>query len=274
MSWARIDDRLYDHPKVLAAGTPAMGLWVRCLSYCAAHLTDGFVPESVVFRMVDSRSSLPNRLESAGLWHRDSSRAGWVLHDYLEFQASRSDVLKQREDRRKAGEAGAAKRWQTDSSCHAFANPPIPSHPLPSIKPLPPSGVSPLEVSVRKTGSRLAADWEPKPGTLERFLEREKYDASKCIETFKNYWLAKAGKDATKLDWELTFINWVLRDIANAKSAASGKSARPPWKPAEPPEPPYYSTYTGQHESTEAEKREVAERMAEWRSRKVNGAGQ
>ena len=43
MSWAKIDDRLHSHTKVRKAGLEAMGLWVLCLSHCAAQLTDGFV---------------------------------------------------------------------------------------------------------------------------------------------------------------------------------------------------------------------------------------
>jgi hypothetical protein len=27
---------------------------------------------------------------------------------------------------------------------------------------------------------------------------------------FRNYWVAKSGKDATKLDWEATWENWML----------------------------------------------------------------
>jgi hypothetical protein len=34
------------------------------------------------------------------------------------------------------------------------------------------------------------------------------------IEQFKDYWCAKPGKDATKLDWSATFRNWVRRAYA------------------------------------------------------------
>lgn len=30
-------------------------------------------------------------------------------------------------------------------------------------------------------------------------------------EKFRNYWAAKAGKDAAKLDWSKTWRNWLLR---------------------------------------------------------------
>jgi Protein of unknown function (DUF1376) len=38
-------------------------------------------------------------------------------------------------------------------------------------------------------------------------------------ELFTNYWASKSGKDATKIDWKRTWINWVL----NAKGDANGQ---------------------------------------------------
>lgn len=48
MTWFKVDDDLAFHRKVVAAGNAAMGLWVRAGSWCAQHLTDGFVPEEMV----------------------------------------------------------------------------------------------------------------------------------------------------------------------------------------------------------------------------------
>jgi Protein of unknown function (DUF1376) len=38
-------------------------------------------------------------------------------------------------------------------------------------------------------------------------------------ELFTNYWASKSGKDATKIDWKRTWINWVL----NAKGDGNGR---------------------------------------------------
>lgn len=35
MPWFRVDDSLDTHPKAIAAGNEAMGLWVRCGAYAA-----------------------------------------------------------------------------------------------------------------------------------------------------------------------------------------------------------------------------------------------
>jgi Helix-turn-helix domain len=67
-------------------------------------------------------------------------------------------------------------------------------------------------------GTRLPEDWTPNPETIRRFRDREHVNASGSIERFRNHWLAKSGKDACKHDWERTFVNWVLEDIARGRA--------------------------------------------------------
>jgi hypothetical protein len=63
----------------------------------------------------------------------------------------------------------------------------------------------------RKVGSRI-------PDTFNLTSEMRKWAAEKRpdvdpvfeTERFVNHWRAKAGKDATKLDWRLTWNNWIL----------------------------------------------------------------
>jgi len=60
--------------------------------------------------------------------------------------------------------------------------------------------------------SRLPDDWKAPDDWID-FAVRDKQwrpdDARLEAELFGNYWHAKAGKDATKLDWRKTWINWV-----------------------------------------------------------------
>lgn len=48
MPWFNVDDGFHCHPKVLAAGNAAMGLWARLGSYCAKYATNGVVPAAIV----------------------------------------------------------------------------------------------------------------------------------------------------------------------------------------------------------------------------------
>lgn len=96
MTWGRIDDTLYDHPKVVCLGKlrlPAIGLHVLALSWSNRYLTDGLVPADQVARLGGPRK-LAEALVAAGLWELD--RAGYRIHDYLDYNDSREVVLRRR----------------------------------------------------------------------------------------------------------------------------------------------------------------------------------
>lgn len=71
------------------------------------------------------------------------------------------------------------------------------------------------EPSPRKRAERLPEGWTPE--RLDRstaageIVQRRGAEwARVTFETFDNYWRAKSGKDATKLDWQATWKNWVI----------------------------------------------------------------
>lgn len=91
--------------------------------------------------------------------------------------------------------------------------------------------VTPQAATPRKTASRLPDDWKP---------NQTHWDAAKEINPnltdewfklvahkFKDYWIAKSGKDATKVDWLATWRNWLRREVENAKTGTgtSGKKS-------------------------------------------------
>ena len=93
MPWFRMDDKFHSHPKVIAAGNEAVGLFTRCGTYAAEHLTDGFIPEHVV--LLYGSPALAETLVRSKLWRR--ARGGWRMPDYLDYNPSREQVLRERE---------------------------------------------------------------------------------------------------------------------------------------------------------------------------------
>lgn len=65
-NWARVDRKFWSHPKVLAAGNSAIGLWIRANSWCRDHRTAGIIPreEALKFGSLDELETLV----SVGLW--------------------------------------------------------------------------------------------------------------------------------------------------------------------------------------------------------------
>lgn len=95
MTWFKVDDSFHSHPKALAAGPAALGLWVVAGSWSGANLTDGFVPDYVLPRLADGARELAETLVTCGLWRR--ARGGYRFHDWDVYQPSKEEVLKERQ---------------------------------------------------------------------------------------------------------------------------------------------------------------------------------
>ena len=122
MTWVKKDDFAPHHPKVraLASGRrtldalAAYGLWDAGLAYCARHLTDGVIkkdaihsvwPWSAHYRTLKLLMSLAAVLVEVGLWVDDGE--SWIVHDYLKYQPSRTEVEEKRQKTR-----DRVKRWR------------------------------------------------------------------------------------------------------------------------------------------------------------------
>jgi hypothetical protein len=115
MSWFKVDDGFFMHPKVVAAGNAAIGLWIRCGAYSAHQLTDGFIPRDVAY-MLGSRA-LCIKLVEAGLWK--PGLGGWQMHDFHDYQPSGDEVRELRRKRAEAGRKGGLNGKHPDSNQEA-----------------------------------------------------------------------------------------------------------------------------------------------------------
>ena len=108
MPWFRIDDQFHSHPKVLRAGNAAVGLWVRCGTYCAGYGTDGLVPAEVVSRFGAAREV--SALVESRLWV--ACDEGMLIPDFLDYNVSRAedDMRRKRDAERKRVERGNVDR--------------------------------------------------------------------------------------------------------------------------------------------------------------------
>lgn len=77
-------------------------------------------------------------------------------------------------------------------------------------------------------GSRLPLDWTPNDADLAFCrATRSDLDPETLAASFRDYWTAKAGKDASKLDWSGTWRNWVRRERAPTATGAAHASRLP-----------------------------------------------
>lgn len=95
MTWFKVDDSFHSHPKVLAAEPAALGLWVVAGAWCSANLTDGFVPDYAVPRLLPDAARLAEKLVACRLWKR--TKGGYRFHDWREYNPTASEVNSERE---------------------------------------------------------------------------------------------------------------------------------------------------------------------------------
>lgn len=164
MTWFKIDDSLWGHPKWLATPPRARALWVTAGSYSAAQLTDGVIYSSVL-RLFASRTGDADALVRSGLWERLEGGNGYRFHDWSDYQPTRESVEetrkyerdRKREQRRRTNGTYARRPAGTTNGTPngSPTNPsrPDPSRPLSSLPPHdthPPQGTADEETNLSK----------------------------------------------------------------------------------------------------------------------------
>lgn len=71
------------------------------------------------------------------------------------------------------------------------------------------------EKGARKRATRLPSDWVPNEIDFEFAHSKglPHREIATEAQKFANYWTAKSGRDATKLDWPATWRNWILNAV-------------------------------------------------------------
>lgn len=105
MSWVKLSDDFWMHPKVLQVGDATAGVYARMLSYCGCYLTDGLVPEAIVATITAKNRKAIEDLEAVRMVERLPS-GGVLITDYLEYNRSKQQVEAERKVRVENGKKG------------------------------------------------------------------------------------------------------------------------------------------------------------------------
>lgn len=105
----------------------------------------------------------------------------------------------------------------------------------PLILESPTAAASPPPDSPRLRGSRLPSDWQAS-GDDEAFARSLGLNPARILASFRDYWTAKSGADATKLDWSATWRNWCRREAERGgkppdQSGGAPSAANPTGRP-------------------------------------------
>ena len=108
MSWFKVDDQFFSHPKALMCSTRALGVWVLMGSWSSQQLTDGFIPQGAlgIVRATDEDVA---ELVAAGLLGK--AKCGWKMHDFAAYNPASEKVKSDR-----AKEADRKRRWREEKA--------------------------------------------------------------------------------------------------------------------------------------------------------------
>lgn len=107
--WFKVDDGLHSHPKAMAAGQTALGLWVIAGSWSAGEGTGGFVPDFMIPRLSEDGMQSARKLVAAGLWSR--AKGGYQFHEWNERNPDEKTAKKLSEKRSESAKAANHERW-------------------------------------------------------------------------------------------------------------------------------------------------------------------
>jgi hypothetical protein len=186
LTWIRLDDEMLDNKKIVRVGPLGFALHTAGIIYCAHNLTDGFIPIGRLNALLDlsgvvvhgdrADGFLPwgdfdgdcrdgivplvfdvaKVLVGENLWH--DVPLGYQIHDYLDYNPSRAQVLADREAKRAAGRAGGQAAAKARATNPASATAPAQAESQQKAK----QNSTPVPVPVPVLGSK-----EPSVGSLQ-----------------------------------------------------------------------------------------------------------
>lgn len=209
----RIDERIVIRNAIRAAREAHLA----SILYCAQNVTDGEFPvetiKALAIIQTDEEEAAITALFEVGLWVNLPGGMAEV-HDYLEHQTSAEKIKQLRAAGRKAADARRAKTATNRSTNRST------EEKRREEKLTPPNGGVGAD-----RATRIPLPFEVTP-------EMKKWAADNCpdidpaasTEQFVDYWRARSGKDATKLDWNATWRNWLRRDQEWASNQRGGRN--------------------------------------------------
>lgn len=230
MAWGRIDDKMHSHRKTMRIPRrrrcEAMGLWTLANSWCNLHATDGHVPRDI-WDEFGAAEDVPKLLVDSGYWIETDD--GYQFVNWGEFNLTADDQQAKRE-----AETERKRKWRESKRAKSEACPTdVPAGQEDMSQDVPPeSGDRPAMSALthththtqknsssksskggRSRGTRLPEGWLPSEATRE-WARREHPHVNLALahEKFTNHWLSKSGRDATKVDWDRTWRNWIIGD--------------------------------------------------------------
>lgn len=244
MTWVRFEDITPEHPKLAALGSyaPLCGwLWFSAACYAMRHLTDGHVSIETLrslwpYRHIDVATSgiltelnghplaefgedptaddLVTRLVEVELFD-DLGGGKYRVHDLLDYNPSKREVLEVRRNKRKAGQAGGQARARRLLGKYPAPQPqPLEKDNARSIETTTPLGAPTAKRRAVLADSDFIAELRTNPAYTELNFERE-------LGKFQAWFLTPRGRGKQPTRGRL--VAWLNRTLEDVPLRAGGE---------------------------------------------------
>lgn len=221
------DQRLYgkftldfpDSCKILPLSDAAFRCLVEATLWSRKQMTDGFLAT----RLAVAKWGLEVLQELCGNDPDNPSliavENGYQIHDFADHQDTKAEIEARSERNKLNGQKGGMAKGKRVAK--PVASQSVSENLAETETETETTEPTYVGSGPRKRGCRLPNDWMPDKSVInEMRVERPGVDLQAEHRKFVDYWKAKTGQGATKLDWDATFRNW----IRNARTAEDGRA--------------------------------------------------
>lgn len=233
-------------PALRACSFAAQGFWMRLLCIAAAHDPIGYVAvagrsltETDIARMTGGSesevSALLGELDRNGVFSRD--RHGRIYSRRMVLDARKAAIAKK--NGKLGGNPSLGKHGKIpksvnhpDKSGLKTQEPEARSQEVIVPFPEPPEIDQPQQNGrAVPRGSRLPPDWDGEGEAVTHAIRAgfNDLEAFQMLDDFRDFWTAKAGADACKLDWLATWRRWVREEGKRRSRRQTGPPKRVGW---------------------------------------------
>jgi uncharacterized protein YdaU (DUF1376 family) len=136
-------------------------------------------------------------------WHREKGKSNI---ENAESESQRWQSENSRSDAKSLFDNDQDYANASSGQCERNAPTPTPTKDPPSLRESPPK-----KKKSRKIGTRLPENWKPSQENLDYAAAQgfEQDEINRIALDFADYWIAKSGQAATKVDWSRTWQKWI-----------------------------------------------------------------
>lgn len=202
MSWARVDDGWWSHPKTIGLTLAARGLWITALSW-SCHQRRDVVPAAFL-TIAGAKQSEADELVTAGLWSVEDD--GWRIHDWADYQdrsLSEKRAAAGAIGGKRSGQARRAKADEKQARSNREASDEAGARPVPAL-PEPES-----KSGKRQRRTAMPDDWTPDPSNVEKLRGKyPKLNVDAEVGKFRDYWISRGE---VRADWNAGLRTWMAK---------------------------------------------------------------